>query len=148
MQHLLDLTRHVGHVDVGLERRLAVELQDALADVDAEVADALEVGDELEGHGEEPQVGGHRLSARQHLHAELVHFHLELVDLAVGGDHLFGQHAVALDERADAAVDHLLDLGAHEQELLADATELALVLAVGVRACLLAGSNQPNRPVM
>ena len=47
---------------------------------------------------------------------------------------LLRQLAVALDERPDAAADDLLDLGAHEQQLLAQAAQLALVLAVGVLA--------------
>ena len=41
---------------------------------------------------------------------------------------------VALGERADAADDDLLDLGAHEQQLLAQPAQLLLVLAVGVLA--------------
>ena len=63
-----------------------------------------------------------------------VDLQLQLVDPLVEGDHLFGQARVALGERADAAADDLLDLGAHEQELLAQAAQLLLVLAVGVLA--------------
>ena len=103
VQHLLDLARHVGQVDVGLQRRLAVQLQDALADVDAQIAHPLEVGHQLQRHGEEAQIGRDRLAARQDLHAVLVDVDLELVDLAVGRDRLLGERAVAIDERADAA---------------------------------------------
>ena len=51
-------------------------------------------------------------------------------------------------ERADAAADDLLDLGAHEQQLLAQPAQLALVLAVGVLARHGSLLTQPNRPVM
>ena len=54
--------------------------------------------------------------------------------LRSSGDHLLGQRAVAIDQRADAARDDVLDLGAHQQQLLAQPAQLALVLAVGVLA--------------
>ena len=142
-----DLARHVGQVDVRLERRLVVQLEHALADVDAEVADALEVGHQLERDGDEAQVGGDRLAARQDAQAQLVDLDLQPVDLAVDCDRLLGELAVALDERADAAVDHLLDLGAHEQQLLAQPAQLAArTRGRCARAIMLASSVSAEAP--
>jgi hypothetical protein len=72
----------------------------------------------------------------------LVGLELEAVDLVVEVDHLLGELAVALDQGPDARLDHLLDLGPHEQHTLAQLRELGLVFAVGVTL------HQPNRPVM
>ena len=50
---------------VGGERRRLVQIAHALGDVDRQVADALEVGDDLERQRDEAQIGGHRLAPRQ-----------------------------------------------------------------------------------
>jgi predicted HD phosphohydrolase len=120
-----------------------VQLEHALADVHAQIPHALEVGHELERHGDEAQVGRDRLAPREHAKALVVDLDLEPVDLAVELDRLLRQVAVALHERADAALEHLLDLGPHQEELLVDLAELRLVLAVGVLP-----RHQPNLPVM
>src|SRR5262249_1953691 len=112
-------------------------------DVDPDVTDALEVGDELERHRDEAEVGRDRLPLGQDAQAHVVDLDLEAVDLMIEVDHLPGELAVTLGERPDARLDHLLDLGAHEQDVLAQRQELPFVLAI----CMFLECH-PNRPVM
>ena len=75
-----------GDVDVGLERRLGRQLDGALGDVRGEVADALEVGGDLEGRGDEPQVARRRLVQREQLERQVVDLDVEPVHRVVALD--------------------------------------------------------------
>ena len=84
---------------------------------------------------------GDRLAPRQDPQEELVGLHLEPVDVVVLADGPLRQRRVALDQRLDRRAHHRLDLRPHEQDLLPDGLELALVLVIGV-------TFHPKRPVM
>ena len=71
------------HVHVGGQRRRLVQIDRPLGDVHRQVADALEVGDDLQRGGDEAQVARGRLPERQDLPAQLVDLDLEPVDLVV-----------------------------------------------------------------
>ena len=60
---------------------------DRLGDVDREVADALEVGVDLDRRDDRAQVHRHRLVQRQQLEAAVVDFDVQLVDGTVAGEH-------------------------------------------------------------
>ncbi len=122
------------HPEVGAEALgeqgeggLLVELDDALAHVDGQIADALEVDDDLERRGEEAKVSGHGLAGGEDPHAQLVDLALEPVDPAVGTHGLLGEPGVARAQGLEALADHLLDQAAHEEKLVAEAAELLLV---------------------
>ena len=66
----------------GLRGGCGRSLIDVLGDVHGLVADALEVGVDLHGGGDEPQVGGHGLLQGEQLQAAVVDLDLEVVDLA------------------------------------------------------------------
>ena len=68
-QHGLRFSAHVGNVDVGFELWLGVQLEHTLADIDAQIGDALEVGHDLQHQGDEAQVGSHGLSPGKDLQA-------------------------------------------------------------------------------
>ena len=55
----------------------------ASRDVDGEVADALEIGVDLDGRDDGPQVDGHRLVQRQQREAASVDLDVQLVDRLV-----------------------------------------------------------------
>ena len=116
-----------------LQRRLFVELDDALADVHAEIADALQIGDDLQRRGDEPQVRGHRLADGEDAHGELVDLALEAVDAPIEAHGRLRQRGVARAQRGLALADHLLDEAPHEEELLPQHAQLLLVDLAGVR---------------
>ena len=107
-------------------RRL-VQVDGALGDVHGQVADALEVDDDLEGGGDEAQVAGGGLAQREDAAAALVHLQLEQVDLAIGTDHFLGELGVALGERAHALRDLGFDLPAQGEQLGAQLFQLGIV---------------------
>ena len=58
-----------------------------LGDVDGQVADALEVGVDLDGGDDRPQVDGHRLVQRQQREAPAVDLDVQRVERLVAGEH-------------------------------------------------------------
>ena len=58
-----------------------------LGDVDRQVADALEVGVDLDRRDDRAQVGGHRLVQRQQREAAVVDLDVQRVDRLVAGEH-------------------------------------------------------------
>ena len=63
-----------------LDRRVLQVTSDGLGNVDGEVADALEVGVDLDGGDDRAQVHRHRLMQRQELEAAVVNLDVQLVD--------------------------------------------------------------------
>ncbi len=143
LHHPLGPIGHARQVDVGLELRLLVQLQRALGDVDGLVADALEIGDDLHGGGDEAQIAGGRLVQRQELHALLVDLDVVGVHLRVAVDDLLGQHRVALQQRGHDPADLVLDQAAHGQQGLLERVQLFVKVALHDGPPL-----YPNRPVM
>src|SRR5690606_25508140 len=101
---------HAGDVDIGRQGRLLVQRDRALGDVDGQIAHPLQIGDHLQGQGDETEVGGGGLAQGQHAQAEFVNLHLEEVDSTVVGDDLGGELAVPLGERTHRTLDRVLDM--------------------------------------
>ena len=100
-QHFLRDERHARNVDELLDRRMLQVAGGRLGDVHGQVAHALEVAVDLDRRHDGAQVGRHRLLERQQLEAAVVDLDVELIDVAVAGQHLLEQAEVALDQAAD-----------------------------------------------
>ena len=129
LDHALRALGHPGEVHVGLELRLLVELDGALADVHRLVADALEVGDDLHGRRDEAEIAGRRLLEGEQLHALLVHLHVVGVHLLVALDDLAGHRVVPLEQRGHHPADLVLDQPAHGEQGLLERLELLVEVA-------------------
>jgi hypothetical protein len=78
---------------------------------------------------DQAQVGGRRLAAHDDLAQVAVDRELELVHLAVGGDHLLRAIDVAVEVARHRAADLGLDQAAHLHHPAADGFEVLVVLA-------------------
>ena len=92
------------------------------------VADALEIGDDLDDGDDEAKVGGGRLAPGEHLGAVLVDLDLERVDLVIVLRDDGPEIGIGLEQRRQPAADLLLDEPAHLQHLVADLLELEVEL--------------------
>ena len=70
-----------------------------LGDVDREVADALEIGVDLDRRDDRAQVDGHRLVQRQQREAAVVDLDVQRVERLVADQDARDELAVALDQR-------------------------------------------------
>ena len=84
--HLPGDLGHTRQVDVGLELRHLIELENFLGDVHGHVADPLQMSVDLDGCRDEPQVPGDRLPQGQQAYALLLDLRVELVDLGIPFD--------------------------------------------------------------
>ena len=116
----------------GTQRRRLVQVDGPLGDVHGQVADPLQIDDDLQGSGDEAQIARCRLAQHQQAPADLVDLDLQPVHLAVGVDHALGQGAVALGQRAHAGGDLGFHLAPEAQELVAQVVELRIVRLVSV----------------
>jgi hypothetical protein len=106
------------------------------------VADAFEVGRDLERRGDQAEIARRWLVEGEELQAEIVDLDVEPVDRVVAVDDRPRQRRVALGQRPDRLCDLVLDEAAHLEDRRAELRELLLVAAIGVLR------HQPNRPVM
>src|SRR5262245_2813352 len=130
LHHALGLLGHSRQVDVRLELALLVQLHRALGDVHRLVADALEVGDDLHGGGDEAEVAGGRLVEGEQLHALLVDLDVVSVHLPIAVDDVSGQRLVTLHQRPHGAADLILDQRAHGQQRLLEAVQLLVEVSL------------------
>ena len=107
-------------------------LEYALGNVHREIANALEVGNDFQRGGDEAQVRGDRLAARQDAQTELVVFHLEAVDVVVGEHGIVGQGIVAPDGERLHRVAEMpdADARAEQKDFLTQPTELVFVFPI------------------
>ena len=112
VQHAAREIRHAGQVDRGLDRQLDGQLLCSLGDVLGEVADALEVGGDLQRRGDEPEVARGRLMQREQLDREIVERSL--------------RQAALWDEVKDRLDRSALDLSGGQQQRLCIARALAV----------------------
>ena len=113
-------------------RRLVAGERDQLGDVHALVAHPLDVLDQVQQRGDEPQVAGHRRLQREQREDPLVDLQVAPVDAVVVGDHHLRQLDVLVGERLEHAVE-LLD----DQVEAAERAGLELAqLGLEVRAAL------------
>ena len=109
--------RHPRDIDVGFELRLLVQLDRALADIDGVVADALEVGRDLEAGGDEAQIARGRLMQREQADTALVALDVHAVDFGVARDGFARLLGVAIDQGIDRLGDLALDQAAHLEQV-------------------------------
>ena len=149
MQVLLDEQCESREIDVQAERLERVELERALRDAGREIADALEIDDELQGHGQEAQVGRDRLARREDLERELVDVVLVAIDAVVLLDHAAREVVVVVGERLHRERDLLLAAAAHAAQPLAQRAQLGLEFLARVRGhdAPLGNRNQKMLPV-
>jgi hypothetical protein len=133
VQVLLGECRHAAEIDARVERGKAVELEGALCDAGGQIADALEIDDELEGHRDEAEVGGDGLASCEDLEGELVDFVFVLVDVGVSLDDVAREVVVAFLEGLHGAGDLLGGFLAHRREPLAQGAKL--LFEVAAREC-------------
>ena len=95
-----------------------------LGDVHRLVPDPLQVGVDLHGRGDEPEVGGHRLLEGEQAQAALVDLDLQIVDVLVRGDDALRRIDAALDEGVGGVVHALLDERAHVQQAVLERLHL------------------------
>ena len=130
MRHL----RHARDVDERLQLRLFVELDGALAEIDRDVTDALEVGRDLQAGRDEAQVLRRRLMEGEEADAEIVDIDVHAVHVVVALDRHTAEGIVALDETAHGVLDLLLDESAHLEDLQVQLFQLRVVVTVSVLA--------------
>ncbi len=127
---------------VSRDRRVGAAHGDQLGDVDALIADPLDVADDVQHRGGEPQVAGDRgLQGEQREHA-LVHLEVAPVDPVVVGDDELREPQVDGIERVEHAID-LAERHVHATER--GALDLAHLLLEVLPA--LAARHQLNLPV-
>ena len=95
-----------------------------MADLLALVADALQVGDGLDGGDDHAQVAGRRCARGEDAAALLVDRHFHAVDLVIVLRHGSTEGAVALDQRGERRAELLLDEAAHGEHLAAHVLEI------------------------
>jgi len=86
------------------------------ADIDREIADALDVGVDLQNGDDDAQVGGERLSQREELEAAVVDFDVQLVDRLVAADHIGDELGVACRQACDGLSEPLFGEPAHVEQ--------------------------------
>ena len=116
-----------------------------LGDVHRQVADALEIGVDLDRGHDGPQVGRHRLVQRQQLQHAVVDLDVELVDRLVAGQHRFDEAEVALGQALDGMAHALLGQAAHLEQ--PGPEDLEFLLQVSDEAFHGSRISYPKRPV-
>ena len=163
-EHRLRDIAHLRDVDELLHWRMRGVPFPGFRDVDREISDPFEVGVDLDGRDDCPQVGRHRLVQRQQLEAAIVDLDVEFVDRLVAVqdpvDHLDVAGRQPVDGRADALfgeATHLEQPALEHFELLLEMSNDTLHLRDsfdhdGAKISKVAknkkvGGHQPNLPV-
>jgi hypothetical protein len=107
------LAAHAGEALGEPDRRLAVEHEGALADVLGQVADALQLGGDLDRGQRVAQIHRHGLAQRQNFQRLILDRLLQLIDARVGTDGGIGQRGVAPRNRLDGVAELVLGEPAH-----------------------------------
>ena len=117
LEHFLGRFGHARDVDIGFERRFVEQLHGALADVHGQVSHALQVGDDLDGCGHEPQIASRRLPDGEETDALFLDLDVEVIDDGVAVDHLERQVPVPIHQRLDGFPDRVLDGPSHLEDM-------------------------------
>ena len=120
----------------------SIKRQRTLGDADRQVPHAFEVGVDLEGRNNQPQVGRHGLLKGKQVNGELVDLDFDGVNARFCAENLFGGVAVLLRDRADTALDGGLDDRAHFEQLGLQLFQFFDKVAQDGQL-----PNQPKRPV-
>src|SRR5262249_61674475 len=99
VQYSLRGGRGYGYVDDRLQLGLVHDLECTPRDIDAIVADPLDVAHDLHRGRNEAKIRCHRLFARENFQTEFVNLDLELIDLIVPIGYALRQRWASLHER-------------------------------------------------
>ena len=137
VEHLLELRqdqrRHVlDAADQLLRIEVAVERDDALADMLGMVADPLEVVADAHGADDLAQVDGHRLPPRDGEDGFFLDLALQGVDRRIHGDDALAELDVAIDQGLDGIGDLPLRESAHLGDLAGDLLQIGVERLGGV----------------
>ena len=100
-----------------------------LADIDGEVADALQVGVDLERRDDRSQIDRDRLIQRDEREASLVDFDLKVVDARIAANHVSQRLVVSFDEAPHRRAQALFCQPAHCQQVRLQLVELLCEMA-------------------
>ena len=123
---------------------MAVDAAGRLADVDAQVGRAFDVGDDLDRRHDGAQVAGHRRLQGDDAEARLLELQRSGVVGGVTVDHVLGRFEVEVEQHLGRPRDQFGHPGRHAGDADADLVE-ALVERLAQDLWL---RHQPNRPVM
>ena len=119
---------HARQVNIRLEGGLVVEFPGPFGYITALITNPLQVGDNLQSQGDEPEIPGRRLTQRQNFQTALIYFNLQPIDLVIVINGPVGQVAIALHQRLHGVGDHLLNLTPHLQQAGADIAQIGIKL--------------------
>ena len=129
-----------GHFrDVALALGLGIgDVAQGFGNIRRLVADALHIGDHLQGRRDHPQIPGHRLLLQQQLHAQALNIPLLLVDPDLQGADFLGFGRAVPGQGVGHQADGLLTQSAH-----GDQFHMKLIQLL-IKSC----PHYPNLPVM
>ncbi len=130
VQHVAGVVGDAAHhfIVVDGDRAARVQRFGGAGDLGRFVADALQVGNDLDGRHDGAQVVGGRLAAHDQVAAGVVQRDFQLVDGVVFAHHAVGAFRIA-DAEAGHGVEELgLDDAAHQQHLAADGFQFVVIL--------------------
>ena len=128
LEDLLHQPAHPRHRAQRRDWRHLRQCDGPLGDVLGIIADALEIGGDLQRPDHGAEIGRHRLAQRQHLHGELLELVFERIDAAVFLDHDRGALDVPLDHGLDGGGDLGFAQAAHLHD---DVVQLGQFLVEG-----------------
>src|ERR1022692_1717281 len=102
-QHGLDQGGHLWDIDHRLDQRMMHQGERTLRHVLGEIADALQVGVDLESGGQKAEIASHGLEKSEQPGYHAVDFHLHPVDSRLVANDLLSEFPALIDEGADAA---------------------------------------------
>ncbi|HEY1851331.1 MAG TPA: hypothetical protein VGG60_09930 [Candidatus Binataceae bacterium] len=123
--HALDVTVHIERTPTGA-------VAQARADIDRLIADALQIGCNLETRHDHPKVPGSRLVQGEDAHATLIDFAVETVNCSVASGNGGRPIGIAREQAPDGVANLIADQFAHAQERFSQFREILLVAAIGM----------------
>ncbi len=101
-------------------------------DIDGDVADPFELGIDLEGRHQEPEIDGHRLRQGKDIHALAVDQRVELIHLPVPADDLFRPFDIPFEERATGGTKLEVHLAPHLDEVRLERLQFFLEVSLHI----------------
>jgi hypothetical protein len=117
-QHGLHQRSHFRDVCHGLHQRVIHEGEGAFGYVHREIADAFQVGIDLQRGCQETKVACHRLAQGQEAGGQAVDLHFHAVDARLIANHILGKFPVLFQEGTHRAVNSRFHEAAHLEQLL------------------------------
>src|SRR5699024_10930913 len=112
-------------LDIDIGEDVAFGIERIPAEVRRQIGDAFEVGDHLEGGGDESQVARDGLLEREEVDAVAFEVEIHSIDLVVAFDHTASETTVLRSERVETHPEAFENHLTHIQNVLAKGVELA-----------------------